>query len=75
VQAALNGLAMAVEKLSNVADAAVSEFERLGGGIKATLSFVEGRESDLHGLLDRTGVWCKHGGILPSGRKFLFQDA
>jgi hypothetical protein len=52
---------MAVEKLSDVADAAVSEFERFGGGVKATLSFVEGREGELHGLLNGNGVWRKHG--------------
>lgn len=75
MQAALNGLAMAVEKLSDVADAAVSEFERFGGGEEPTLSFVEQRESELHGLLDRSEVWRKHEGILPKGREILFQDA
>jgi hypothetical protein len=74
MQAALNGLAMAIEKLSNVADAAVSEFERFGGGVKAPLSLVEGREGELHGLFDRSGVWRKHEGILPKGRELLFQD-
>ena len=66
---------MAVEKLSNVADAAVSEFERFGGGEEPTLSFVEGREGELHGLFDRNGVWRKHDGIQPKGRKILFQVA
>ena len=66
---------MAVEKLSDVADAAVSEFDGLGGGIKAALSFVEGRKSELHGTLDRKGVWRKHDGIQPKGREILFQAA
>jgi hypothetical protein len=75
VQAALHGLAMAVEKLSNVADAAVSELERFGGGEETTLPFVERREGELQGLLDRSGVWRKHEGILPKGREILVQDA
>ena len=66
---------MAVEELSNVADAAVSEFERFGGGVKAALSFIEGRESKLHGLLDGRGVWRKHDGVQPKGTEILFQDA
>lgn len=75
MQAALNGLAMAVEKLGDVTNAAVSEFERFGGGEEPTLSFVEGREGELHDLLDRSGVWRQHEGILPKGREILFQDA
>jgi hypothetical protein len=59
---------MAVEELSYVADAAVSEFERFGGGVKAALSFVEGREGKPHGLLDGSGVWRKHDGVQPIGR-------
>ena len=75
MQAALNGLAMTVEKLSNVADAAVSEFDRFGCGKEPTLSFVEGREGDLHGLFDRSWVWRNHKGILPKRREILFQNA
>jgi hypothetical protein len=75
VQAALNGLAMAVKELGDIADAAVSDFERLGGGVKATLPFVEGREGEEHGPLDSSGVRRKHGGILPKEREFLFQNA
>jgi hypothetical protein len=75
VQAALNGLAMAVEKLGDVTNAAVSESERFGGGEEPTLSLVEGREGELHGLFDWGGVWRKHQGILPKRREILFQDA
>lgn len=60
---------MAVEKLSDVANAAVSEFERFGGGEEATLSFVEGREGKLHSLLGRNGIRRKHGGIQPKEEK------
>lgn len=42
MQAALDGLAMAVEELSNVADPAVPEFERFASSEKTALSFVEG---------------------------------
>ena len=66
---------MAAEKLSDIANTAVSEFESFGGGIEAALSFVQGREGELHGLLDRSGVWRKHEGILPKGREILFQGA
>ena len=66
---------MAVEKLSDVDNTAVSEFDGLGRGIKATLSFVEGRKAELHGMLNRSGVWRKHGGIQPKGREVLFQAA
>jgi hypothetical protein len=75
VPATLDSLAVAVEKLSNVADAAVTEFERFGGGVKSALSFVEGSEGKLHGLLDRSGVWRKHDGIQPKGKEILSQDA
>ena len=72
MQATLDGFAMAVEKQSNIADAAVSEFERFGGGVKSALSFIEGSEGKLHGLLDRSGVRRKHDGIQPKGREILF---
>jgi hypothetical protein len=66
---------MAVEEPSNVADAAVPELERFGGCVKPSLSFVEGREGKLHGLLNRSGVGSQHGGIQPSGQEILFQNA
>ena len=66
---------MAVEKLSEVANPAMSKFDRFGGGIKATLSFVQGTEGQPHGLLDRSGIGCKHDGSQPKGREILFQNA
>ena len=64
-QTALDGLAMAVKKLSNVANTAMSKFERLGGCVNPALALVEGRECKLHRLLDRRVVRSKHEGILP----------
>jgi hypothetical protein len=51
-QAALDGLAMAIEQASDEADAAVSEFESFIGGIKSPLTFIERGISNEHGLFD-----------------------
>lgn len=56
---------MAVEKSGEVSDAAVSEFESLVGSIKSLLTFVEGRISNKHRLLDSRSVREKHDGSLP----------
>jgi len=73
VQATLNGFAMAVEKLSDVAYATVTEFESLRGRVESSLSFIEGRKGPLHGLFDRHRIWRKHEGIQPRGGEILFQ--
>lgn len=74
-QTTLDGLAMAVEKLCDVANAAAPKFDRFGRGVKATLAFVEGSVGKSHRLLDRTGVVRQHDGIPPKGAEILFQDA
>ena len=55
---------MAIEKSSDVSNAAVSEFERFVGSVESPLTFVERSESNEHGLLDSSGVERRHDGLL-----------
>lgn len=65
---------MAAEESSDAADAAMSEFECLAGGIQATLPFVESRIREPHRVFDRSGIGVLHTGILPGERDFQSQN-
>jgi len=51
-QASLDGLAIALEKSSDVSDAAVAKFESLIGSVEAPLTFIERRVGEKHRLFD-----------------------
>ena len=65
---------MAPEESSDAADAAVSEFECLAGGIQATLPFVESRIREPHRVFDNGGIGIEHKGILHEERDFRSQS-
>ena len=67
VQAAFDGAAMTIEKLSDVGDAAPREFQSLGRRQESPLAFVQRSEGESHGLLDRRWILGDHGGFLPKG--------
>ena len=61
----MDRFAMAAEEVSDVGNAAVFEFERFVGRVKATLAFVEGGVSEPHHLFDGGGVGVEQDGFLP----------
>ena len=56
---------MTAEQLSDVGDAAASEFECLVGSVQPALTLVERFKCEQHRLLDRGGIGPEHDGILP----------
>jgi hypothetical protein len=71
IQAALNGPSMTIQQLSDVDNAAVTEFEGLRCGKQATLTFVESGKGIAHRLLHRPGILGHHHGFLPRTEKSL----
>ena len=65
IQAALNGPSMTIEELSDVSNAAMSEFEGLRCGKKTTLVFVQSGKGVTHCLLHRPRILGDHRGLLP----------
>jgi hypothetical protein len=65
LKAAPNGLAVATEKLGDIADDAVPKFAGFDGGIKPSIAFGQRLKDLLHGSFDIERIDDKHGGILP----------
>jgi hypothetical protein len=68
IQAALNGPSMTIEELSDVGNAAMSEFEGLRCGKQTTLAFVQSGKGVTHHLLHRPGILGDHRGFLPKAK-------
>jgi hypothetical protein len=56
---------MTIEELSDVGNAAMSEFEGLRCGKQTTLAFVEGGKGETHRLLHRSRILGDHRGVPP----------
>jgi len=71
IQAALNGPSMTIEEMSDVGNAAMSEFEFEGlrCGKKTTLVFVQSGKGVTHRLLHRPRILGNHHGFLPKAEK------
>jgi len=65
IQAPLNGPSMTIEELSDVDNAAMSEFEGLRRGKQTALAFVESGKGVTHRLLHRLWILGAHHGLLP----------
>src|SRR6202795_2563635 len=63
IQAALNGPSVTIKELSDVGNAAVSQFEGLRCGKETTLAFVQGGKGETHRLLHRPGIIGDHRGF------------
>jgi hypothetical protein len=68
IQAALNGPSMTIEELSDVGNAAMSEFEGLRGGEQTALAFVQSGKGVTHRLLHRPRILGNHRGFLPRAK-------
>jgi hypothetical protein len=68
-KAALNGPSMTVEELSDVGNAAMSEFEGLRCGKQTTLAFVQSGKGVTHRLLHLPRILGDHRGFLPKAEK------
>ena len=64
-QAPLDGFAMAIEKSSDIGDAAMSKFESLIGGVESPLTFIERSIGNKHRLFHGDRVRDRHDGFLP----------
>jgi hypothetical protein len=73
LKTASNGLSVAGKQLSDVSNAAVSEFERFDCGINPTVAFAERMEYLLHRALEIERVGDNHGGVLPALPRFLLK--
>jgi hypothetical protein len=71
VKTATNGFPVAIEELSDVSNAAVSELAGFGRCIESTVAFAEGMKNLLHGPFDIGRILGEHGGILPVFPGFL----
>ena len=71
IQAALNGPSMTIKELSDVGNAAMSEFEGLRCGKQTTLAFVQRGKGEPHRLLHRPRILGNHRGSLPEAENPL----
>ena len=65
LKAASDGLPVAAEELSDVADAAMPKLASFGCGVKTAIAFAQRLKDVKHGAFDIEGIANKHGGILP----------
>jgi len=65
LKTASNGLPVAVEELSDVADAAVSKLAGFDRRVETTIAFAQRTKHVQHGSFDIERIVREHGGILP----------
>jgi hypothetical protein len=65
LKTASNGLPVAAEELSDVANTAVSKLAGFDRRVGTTIAFAQGTKHVEHGSFDIERILGKHGGILP----------